>query len=325
MGSHQSKPDAQLYNPEKVNYPLHTGSNIKINVEDPNINFFFFGCWNKNLSATELIVRNIESKKFFFGIIIGDNFYPEKLIEPDGVSKKKIFNLENISKGFEILKIFKNPIYIGLGNHEVDNPKPCATLIEEINQSLGTNLMMPSNYYCLDITKKSKIFIIDTNLFEINECYNESVRSMAKKTMLEWLEKNIRENIKNNIIIIGHFPLYYINKKLKFTINETMIELYNILIKYPRIKFYYMCADVHNYQHIEHENIIEIISGTGGADLDNIPNIENEEYIIDDKKFKVLYSLKEYGYVDINITNSDEIIHKFKYIPLFFGGYYNKN
>ena len=70
---------------------------------------------------------------------------------------------------------------------------------------------------------------------------------------------------------------------------------------------------------------MKIISGTGGADLDNIPNIENEEYIIDDRKFKVLYSLKEYGYVDINITNSDEIIHKFKYIPLFLGGYYNKN
>lgn len=176
--------------------------------------------------------------------------------------------------------------------------------------------------------------------------------------------KNIVENIKqnldiNNIIIAGHHPLAYLkvkdkskyktkdttkdttkdkskdkSKDLKFEILNT--ELNNLLFNdiYLQLKnrsnmnYYYLCADLHQYQsgnieitnsiNSDSMNIKQYIVGTGGAELypyDSTLIIPNNEYKQDNIKYKmnkddITNSCSEYGFLKC-IQNNNNINFEF--------------
>ena len=303
--------DNLLINSNEI-FESQRGININLNFGDFDIKFFFFGCWNKNIDMTQQIINKINSDNtILFGIVNGDNFYPNKYTDADNNTIKE-FNLDKIELGFNVLKNYNKNIYVSLGNHEVDNPIRCATLITEINNSRDTKINMPTNYYSLSITNNRgdnmKIIIVDTNLFEKNFCYNENIRNSTKIEMLKWINRIIIETPVNiPLIIVGHYPLFYLKKKKdkpeKFILNEDTFELYNIIIASNR-KIYYLASDIHNYQEIQHKNIHEFIAGTGGADLDDIENrYRRSEYNIDDNIFSIIETTKNYGYIKLELCN----------------------
>jgi hypothetical protein len=207
-----------------------------------------------------------------------------------------------------VLKSFARHIFMALGNHEVDNNETCLTLLNEIKECTESHLMLPTNYYCLNVDNnmghKLKILIIDTNLFEENLCYNEDSRIESRDLMMAWLRIQILDT-NEPILIVGHYPLFYF-KKGSFTTNETMIQIYELLISFSPKKFYYLASDVHNHQHIMHKNIEQYIVGSGGADLDAIDGSAVGEYIneygihyVSNAQFCYGYSVFDYDGINI--------------------------
>ena len=173
--------------------------------------------------------------------------------------------------------------------------------------------------------------------------------------------KNIKQNLNiNNIIIAGHHPLAYLKikdkskdkikdkskykskdttkdttKELKFEILNT--ELNNLLFNdiYLQLKhisnmnYYYLCADLHQYQSGNIEitnsinddsmNIKQYIVGTGGAKLDPYYSTlitDNEEYKKQNIKYKmnkddIINSCSEYGFLKCIENIDNNIIFEF--------------
>ena len=129
-----------------------------------------------------------------------------------------------------------------------------------------------------------------------------------------------------NIIFIGHHPisgLKYKNNKVNQILPADLFinMLYSVFTMYNEIKYYYICADLHNYQigtltirkdGLEPMTIKQYIVGTGGTDLDTDPlnGTESKElkepYI--NNSFEVTYSMTprerdvcrgvKYGFLD---------------------------
>lgn len=276
--------------------------------DDDKIRFYFFGCWNQNMIATNDVISRVNTEGLCtFGVVCGDNVYPEK---KDDV---KIANIENIRMGFDILKTFRGNIYIGLGNHEVDSTEPCKALFDEKLEATA-NLIMLNNYYSISINSKtsgkllSKIIILDTNLLEENTCYGPH-DPVLENEMIEWLNFELLSCGEVMPIVMGHYPLFYFkqNKKTQhfdFQIKYTMNRIYEKLLHYAK-PLYYLCADVHNYQCIITSNITQHVVGTGGADQDRVIEV-NLPFTLQEKGhiFNIIKCTQKYGYLDVDIENN---------------------
>lgn len=290
--------DAPLKRNIRELFPYSPGLIYSVDTFDKPISFFFFGCWNKNTAMTQLIIDDAKvNKNILFGIVNGDNFYPT-VIKRDGRTVSKVHDQNNVTIGFRILKSFGKHIFLALGNHEVDNNDKCLTLLNEIRECKESNLMLPTNYYCLNINNdnghKLKILIIDTNLLEENLCYDDDSRAEYREFMMAWLRIQLLDS-DAPILIVGHYPLFYF-KKGSFTTNETMIKIYELLISLSPQKIYYLASDVHNHQHIEHKNIVQYIVGNGGADLDTIDGSALGEHTNEYGIHRILDAQLCYGY-----------------------------
>lgn len=276
--------------------------------DDDKIRFFFFGCWNQNIVATNDVISRINMEGLCtFGVVCGDNVYPEK---KDDV---KIAKIEDIQTGFGILKTFRGNIYIGLGNHEVDSTEPCRALFDE-KQHADTNLIMPNNYYSININSKttgnllSKIIVLDTNLLEENTCYGPH-DIVLENEMIDWLRTELVSCGDIMPIVMGHYPMFYFKQNKKtlhfdFQINYTMSRIYEELLSYTK-PLYYLCADVHNYQCIITSNITQHIVGTGGAQHDKVIEV-HLPFTLQEKGhiFNIIKCTQKYGYLDIDIENN---------------------
>ena len=287
--------------------------NIQVFSDSENIRFFFFGCWNDNRDATRDIVNNINSleneSKCLFGLVCGDNVYPQK------ESGNKIADINHIIEGFNILKNFDGLVYIGLGNHEVDTTEKCKALLDEKRNSTN-NIVMPNNYYSIDVIHNSnqklitKIIMLDTNLLEGNTCYGKH-NDIIEEEMMRWLnnELMICKNQSITPIVAGHYPLFYFkenknNKQYTFTVNVIMTRIYEMLYDYQH-PIQYICADIHNYQYITTNNITQHIVGTGGAQQDKIVTVdipfmmENTQNI-----YNIIKCEQKYGYLYVDVDSS---------------------
>lgn len=283
-----------------------------IAVSDDKIKFFFFGCWNQNRIATNDIIGriNVESK-CTFGVVCGDNVYPEK------TDDTKVARIEDIREGFDILKQFRGNVYIGLGNHEVDSTIKCQALFDEKTHA-NDNLIMLNNYYSIDIintttgTLLSKIIILDTNVLEENTCYGPATVDVENE-MIQWLRSELSECGDVMPIIMGHYPLFYFKQNKtsllhEFKFNYTMEKIHKELIEYVK-PVYYLCADIHNYQYTMSSNITQHVAGTGGALQDKVievdlpftlpPSMTETHYM-----FNIIKCTQKYGYVEIDIENN---------------------
>jgi hypothetical protein len=172
-------------------------------------------------------------------------------------------------------------------------------------------------------------------------CYSIAVGSNVtiediKNAQLEFI-RNFVSLIQNNpnitnIIIVGHHPLaqYKMKKdKLRFMIlNPELNEMiYRNIFKElnPNIRYYYLCADLHQYQS---GNIIingdmsikQYIVGTAGAQKDDInidllvgmeqPQIrENIQYLMDSRDMETITN--DNGYL---ICNTNDSMLEFEFV-----------
>ena len=90
--------------------------------------FITFGCWNDWNSTSPAVSSVLSSVSDYcmnnndckFMIVTGDNYYPKKIKDKINAKKYKIINVDHLKKGLNALP--QNiPIYLLLGNHDVDN------------------------------------------------------------------------------------------------------------------------------------------------------------------------------------------------------------
>ena len=121
------------------------------------------------------------------------------------------------------------------------------------------------------------------------------------KTTTKTTTTKRKRNAIENIVCVGHHPIVCFKNKKESVQLLSMPSLMNFIYgtiysKGSDIKYYYLCADLHQYQpgviKINDEMTInQYISGTGGADLDDEVSVGEENkaeiFFMDDKKTKI--------------------------------------
>lgn len=256
---------------------------------------------------------------------------------------------------------------------EVEPKLVCHTLHKEIeftnkpeNKEHFTMIKPSTTQHLYLPYSKSLFILLDTNLLQddesdikkVLECsieyYNEFPGEYLKvndfieayisqlleytQTYITGLGVNNLDNNINNLIFVGHHPIYGLKNKLKLGVyknkgqnfsKEGLDLLVNIIKMCKPNSIYHLCADIHNYQqnnivitqtinqtkHIY--NIKQYITGTGGAHQDDLPlpkfkslNIDNYtiNYDLTDSKDK-----GNYGFLFLEEKINGELIIEFKY------------
>jgi hypothetical protein len=288
----------------------------------------------ENKKETETETQTEKKNAIEFITIAGDNYYP-----PKRSSGTKLFIDENFTSGFECLpKDIKK--YLIFGNHDIDdiiidesgNEIKCKILDEQIKIAEENNSIEIFNDVLSLIKSKTLIIMLDTNLYNrkktnipINEtCYSKLFNGFVNKSNMTiqnliyyqncFIKEIINLNLKdiNNIIFIGHHPIYSIKNK-KDTKDvfkqpnfiDFLKSISDLLIDK---KIYYLCADTHIYQKgivniMPGLNIEQYVVGTGGADQDKLFSTDNT--IIEDGV--TVYTKSEekvdYGFLEIDIND----------------------
>ena len=186
------------------------------------------------------------------------------------------------------------------------------TTLEELDEIKSIDIHNKTiNLYVDDIgivnNEKYIVIIINTNKLN-NDDYMEEMRRIFK----EISDSNTEYK---QIFVMGHVPLFPIkDDKIKKKGEDPLFGkcnmLFDLLAEY---KYIYMCADSHYFSVMDisknDKTVIQITSGTGGADPDinteqyEVPtNIKQNEYNI---KY---YLLNSYGYSIIRIYKHKIII-----------------
>jgi Calcineurin-like phosphoesterase len=255
---------------------------------------------------------NVDKVKFI--AVSGDNYYPKKEKTDEGTIK--YWNESDFNSGFGCLPT-NVPVHLLMGNHDLestqlldvtnntDKTPLCHIVKEEITkENPATQLNLKTDHVLFG----NNIFVlfIDTSIYDMNnedlQCYNTFMNSSFKNVREAQNHQRWRVNgiinaivrVPNsqieNIVVIGHHPIFGVKLKNDTTevyekMNDEGISFFlylKELLNLPKYKFFYLCADIHNYQHISLQlntrtvrgaNIVmdieQYIVGTGGADLDN--------------------------------------------------------
>ena len=239
----------------------------------------------------------------------------------DKTKSIKILNEEDLKSGFDSLPK-NVEVDVIMGNHDYETnlyvpendqfETSCKILKLEYDFEKRQNHNLDVVIHkARKINETTLILMIDTTIYDddyvadIIDCYKIHPDFMIKKPTIEnvrqyqseFIQKNILGLIDTieNIIIIGHHPITGFKlKKGKTKLIDTpgypfVNMLFNDIFKFisnikerNRIKYYYLCADLHQYQigninispqnnSEETMNIKQYIVGTGGADLDPYP------------------------------------------------------
>ena len=190
------------------------------------------------------------------------------------------------------------------------------------------------------------IIMLDTTLYlqntsKFEECYKHMVRNMdvLKTNQQYYIKKRIEEanhdpSIKN-IVFVGHHPIVTYKEKEEMVI-EILPGFIDFLqhIKINSKKIFYLCADVHFFQHSTIElhtpiqsntHIIEqIVVGTGGTTLDPIRSLSQGEILqqrIDDGLYFTHHeSIEKHGFLEVIENGQGELDIKFHQLPHSFSG-----
>ena len=253
-------------------------------------------------------------------IVAGDNYYPVKIKE----THSKYINKSSLESGFSCLKnaVGNTPTTILLGNHDIENIDECSILKYQqgfVSEN-PTNFEL-FNFNTFTIYKvyndHTLIIMLDSTIFSEDDikCYeylpgsdvnplldlqNDRINVLQEKiTRLKDEYLNIDKPKIKNIVFTAHHPIVGVKEKskdvkkeksnvnIKIEVIPRFVEfLYTNFFKTyeQKYKYYHLCADVHNYNHmtlsLENPNssnitIEQYIVGTGGAKEDKYTKLNS--------------------------------------------------
>jgi hypothetical protein len=243
--------------------------------------------------------------------------------------------------------------YILLGNHEYDSMIDeseqniqCISLIKQ-KEEFAKEKSIFFNDIIHHVYNNTLIIMLDTTIYEFLQDKNESTPSQLcyDKVFIDkpftnlidiaqYQEEEIKKiiikyNHCNNIIFIGHHPIFTVKQKKDKNKQEILfglVQLYQNIKDIVRGKnIYHLCADTHLYQtgivNIDDININQYVVGTGGAEQDNCPPIG--PYEKSNIKYNITECVKNFGFLVVDIDD----LPSFNFISIdttLSGGYYFK-
>jgi hypothetical protein len=292
--------------------------------------------------VTDALTKNNDIEFF---IVNGDNYYQDKTKDTKIVNNNDLLNgLKCLNRSTEN-DIF---LLLGNHDLEITNTT-CETLLLEKAFTEGVNsqakrekIHIPTELVMFKEVGNTLIIMIDSNLYadENPHCFKilqnnlkEEFLAMPMESQLQFLKQQQQTTINNyltdktykNLIVCAHHPLIgfknqvvkketkngKLKEKVKGGLDIYNVEMYRLMLslKSHGNKFYYMCADIHNYQ----EGMVSIedngeslmtfqqyIVGTGGADLDDDYN----------EKYSPYYGLENYTETNSILTTNIQIKEK---------------
>jgi hypothetical protein len=198
-------------------------------------------------------------------VLAGDNVYPDKNKE----TGSKRYSVQRLYDGLDCLNPTerRGGIYATLGNHNIADP---AILEAELFYS---KWFLPNPFYAVIFSNKRALVFLDSNLIEAGDA----------ETMLAWLRKTIQylesQHVREYWLIMHH-PIVSFKKKSIYTLKNHE-ALLDVLVSAPIQPVAILVGDTHNYQkgHIYYEGrrFLQVVSGTGGADLDSLDILNGPE------------------------------------------------
>ena len=280
-----------------------------------------FGCWNqthkKDGPSDEIkkVMMKLKETGKDVVLVSGDNYYPVKTSIKTKAGKEKIkeVHLDNLIEGFEDLKDATQgtPVYMNFGNHDVvsndqvttDSARECIILETELEQ--GNEKFHVGMNHKINYGTHTLILMIDTSIYskekefkKFNKCYN-LLTKMSQAELIKQQEIFVKTAVEEfqgeNVIIVGHYPIFYEKEKKKspepndnwfksmkkvevnrLSVLENSVDFTNLLFELPEKNYYYLCADYHLFEEGDiiikkdgKERLIhQYIAGTGGTELD---------------------------------------------------------
>lgn len=275
-----------------------------------------FGCWNQTHTAkgpslrNETLMEELNKHRKDLVLVSGDNYYPIKMDKEKEKSKEKSkkerdsikqVNLDQLKQGFKNLKDATEDceVFMNFGNHDVVSNDQVNVKEEDLVKGecviMKTELEEGNDNFHVGMSHKilygdhTLILMIDTSIYapakefkKYAPCYNELKGKDQKTLVVEqglFIKRAVKEFQGQNIIVVGHYPLFYekVKKKNRIYVTENSEDFIKILFDINDGRnMYYLCADYHVYE----EGIVTIIKdgvekkihqyivGTGGTELD---------------------------------------------------------
>jgi hypothetical protein len=334
--------------------------------------FIHFGCWNNGNCSTDganglsLTMNKLNSyieekketiDKIEFIVIAGDNYYP-----PKGTTKK--FIEADFISGFKCLPE-EIPKYLIFGNHDIEdvitdesgNEIKCKTLTEQINFTSDKPSFTVFNEVLFKKVNNTLIIMLDTNLYNIKiiskpinqTCYSRLFNGLINNSTLTlkdlidyqnlFIENILKSNSEvENIIFIGHHPIYAIKAKKDKdgVVNKAELKIPKFIDFFKDIKpmlsgkqIYYLCADTHIYQQgivkiLPDLEIKQYIVGTAGAPQDAIYTSDDVSCNTIEEDGQIVYrksiEKKEFGFLTVDINDLGLSLEFISVNPPMLGG-----
>ena len=265
--------------------------------------------------VVELMEEYYKDNKADAIILAGDNVYSKEPSEEkretyerckkekdERCLKNVTYDIEEqLDKGFDqcMATVNSSQFLIGVGNHDIET---CDILNKQLNYEHNKWVMPGISYQYIYKMKEFDVnfVFIDTNLYDLSDSYcNENKVDIVKEVQnqFEWMKRVLKKPSKKRWnVVIGHAPFIWNLHKKKQTYRVTFAEHMAQLKDHIDL---YCCADEHNQQYLKIEGYpTEIVSGSGGASLDDIlEDSPMEKY--------TLYGRKTFGFVDLAFTKSN--------------------
>lgn len=247
--------------------------------------FLFFGCWNRDGPARDMVLAAVRDSEIKTVILGGDNIYPQK------VGKAKTYMLETLAHGAAFLA--DKTVYTAIGNHNIANPT-----VFEAQKKLWN---ISERFYRFKHDGMDFI-VLDTN-------------SMNNADMATWFAEQLAELQTSSLpyYLVQHEP-YASFKKGKMQILADSAPYLHRLATYPPRAV--LCADTHNYQRgvlrIGGVEITQIVVGTGGAEPDPIiveyMDSQGRQIMMEDGMYELQDYVPGYGYLRVDERGEEFIL-----------------
>ena len=232
-----------------------------------------------NTEVLHEIMRQIKSNEVDFIVVVGD------LITG---SKHRDIHRDRLIKWKGIVEEFKIPVYISVGNHEIESETSEDILRAIFEMPENGPLHLKELAYSFD-QDNAHFVIIDTDSYKNSHRLGDA--------QLEWLEGDLKKSDKEMKFVFGHKPAYPYKHHIRDSLDKHPAErdeLWDVFRQY-KVAIYF-CGHEHLYNSSMHEGVRQVITGGAGARFHDTSR-EGGFYHF------VLVQVKDSGECDIFVKN----------------------